>query len=120
MYHYYRRLIALRHTEPVVAHGDFTPLLTDGERVYAFTRRYEDTELLVLGHFTGEPADVRLHAGWEHADLVIGNVQDTAECPAGKNAIMVTTAALSRASAAGVAAPPARSRRSPVARTVAG
>ncbi|MEV5315267.1 alpha-glucosidase [Streptomyces sp. NPDC052610] len=78
VYHYYRRLIALRHTEPVVAHGDFTPLLPDDERVYAFTRRYEDTELLVLGNFTGEPADVRLPAGWEHAGLVIGNVQDTA------------------------------------------
>ncbi|ATW46935.1 glycoside hydrolase family 13 protein [Streptomyces peucetius] len=78
VYHYYRRLIALRHTEPVVAHGDFTPLLPDDERVYAFTRRHESTELLVLGNFTGEPAQVRLPAGWENADLVIGNVSDAA------------------------------------------
>ena len=35
---HYRRLVELRHTEPVVAHGDFTMLLPDHEQVYAFTR----------------------------------------------------------------------------------
>lgn len=78
VYHYYRRLIALRHTEPVVAHGDFTPLLPDDDRVYAFIRQHEDSELLVLGNFTGEPAHVDLPAGWESAELLIGNVPDTA------------------------------------------
>ena len=39
VFHHYRRLIELRHAEPVVAHGDFTMLLPDDERVYAFTRR---------------------------------------------------------------------------------
>ena len=38
VFHHYRRLIELRHSEPVVAHGDFTMLLPDDERVYAFTR----------------------------------------------------------------------------------
>ena len=56
VFHHYRRLIELRHTEPVVAHGDFTMLLPDDERVYAFTRRLGDVELLVLGNFSGEPA----------------------------------------------------------------
>src|SRR5919202_2730700 len=37
--HHYRRLIELRHSEPVVAHGDFTILLADDPRVYAYTRR---------------------------------------------------------------------------------
>ena len=39
VFHHYRRLIELRHTEPAVAHGDFTMLLPDDEQVYAFTRR---------------------------------------------------------------------------------
>ena len=60
MFHHYRRLIELRHTEPVVAHGDFTMLLPDDERVYAFTRRLGDDELLVLGNFSGEEAPVAL------------------------------------------------------------
>jgi len=45
---HYRRLIALRHDEPVVALGDFTMLAPDDEHVYAFTRRLDDVELLVL------------------------------------------------------------------------
>ena len=38
VFHHYRQLIELRHALPVVAHGDFTMLLEDDERVYAFTR----------------------------------------------------------------------------------
>jgi oligo-1,6-glucosidase len=75
VFHHYRRLIALRHAEPAVAHGDFTMLLADHERVYAFTRRHEGTELLVLANFSGAPVRVDL-PGWEAAELVLGNVPD--------------------------------------------
>jgi len=73
--HHYRRLIELRHSEPAVAFGDFTMLLPDDERVYAFTRRLDDVELLVLGNFSGEIAPVELpDAGaWADAELLVGN-----------------------------------------------
>jgi oligo-1,6-glucosidase len=77
VFHHYRRLIELRHTEPVVAHGDFTMLLEDDERVYAFTRRLGDDELLVLGNFTGEDAAVGLpDAGGR---LLLGNYPDAGD-----------------------------------------
>jgi oligo-1,6-glucosidase len=77
VFHHYRRLIALRHTEPVVAHGEFTMLLPDDERVYAFTRRLGDEELLVLGNFSGEDAPVALdEAGGE---LVLGNYEEAGD-----------------------------------------
>ena len=77
VFHHYRRLIELRHDEPVVAHGDFTMLLPDDERVYAFTRRLGDAELLVLGNFTGDTVPVELpEAGGE---LVLGNYADAGE-----------------------------------------
>jgi oligo-1,6-glucosidase len=71
VFHHYRRLIELRHSEPAVAHGDFTMLLEEDERVYAFTRRLDEVELLVLGNFSAEevPIDV---PGWEDAEVVIG------------------------------------------------
>ncbi|PLW74700.1 glucohydrolase, partial [Streptomyces sp. DJ] len=72
--HHYRRLIALRHTEPAVVHGDFHMLLADDERVYAFLRRYRDTELLVLGNFTGEAVPVELPEGRRGAELLLGNL----------------------------------------------
>ncbi|MEA2292009.1 MAG: oligo,6-glucosidase [Solirubrobacteraceae bacterium] len=75
VFHHYRRLIELRHTEPAVVHGDFTMLLEDDERVYAFTRRHAGTELLVVANFSGGPvtADVPGAAAWAGAELVLGN-----------------------------------------------
>jgi oligo-1,6-glucosidase len=71
---HYRRLIALRHAEPAVALGDFTMLLPDDRQVYAFTRRLESTELLVLCNVSGTPAPVALPdpASWATAELVLG------------------------------------------------
>ena len=75
VFHHYRRLIELRHREPVVAHGDFRMQLEDDARIYAFTRRLHDVELLVLGNFSSEPvvpeiADAR---AWARAEVLIGN-----------------------------------------------
>jgi oligo-1,6-glucosidase len=60
VFHHYRRLIELRHTLPVVAEGDFTMLLEDDERVYAFVRALDGVELLVLGNFSGDAVTVAL------------------------------------------------------------
>jgi oligo-1,6-glucosidase len=76
VFHHYRRLIGLRHTEPAVVDGDFHMLLADHEQVYAFTRRHGDTELLVLGNFSGELVTVEVPdaAGWLDAELLLANV----------------------------------------------
>lgn len=72
VFHHYRRLIELRHREPVVALGDFRLLLPDHDELYVFTRRLNDIELLVLGNFAGHDvtADV---PGWAGAELVLAN-----------------------------------------------
>jgi len=56
--HHYRRLIELRHTLPVVAHGRFAMLLAEHEQVYAFTRTWDEVRLLVIANLSG--ADVSL------------------------------------------------------------
>jgi oligo-1,6-glucosidase len=73
---HYKRLIHLRHTEAVVAHGDFTMLLEDHPYVYAFTRRIDDVELLVLGNFSAEAQQVDLPDGdaWTTSELLLTNV----------------------------------------------
>ncbi|MYW02465.1 alpha-glucosidase [Streptomyces sp. SID3343] len=74
VYHHYRRLIALRHNEPALVHGDFTMLLPDDERVYAFTRHYRGTTLLVLANFTSEPVDVDVPKDLlDGAEPILGN-----------------------------------------------
>jgi oligo-1,6-glucosidase len=78
--HHYRRLIALRHDEPVVANGDFTMLLADDPQVYAFTRRLGDAELLVVVNVSSRPAaaDVPDAAAWARAELLLSNVASDA------------------------------------------
>ncbi len=73
--HYYRRLISLRHAEPVVAEGDFHMLLPDDDSIYAFTRSLSGVTLLVLGNFSGSDVDVDVSdaATWAGADMILGN-----------------------------------------------
>ncbi|GAA0555312.1 alpha-glucosidase [Paractinoplanes ferrugineus] len=73
VFHYYRKLIELRHNEPAVVDGDFTMLLPADERLYAFTRRLGGTELLVVGNFTGETVEAEID-GWDGAELVLSNL----------------------------------------------
>jgi oligo-1,6-glucosidase len=76
VFEHYRRLIAFRHEEPAVVHGDFTLLLPEDEHLFAFTRSHEGTELLVLGNFSGGDVDVpaRVLDPWVGAELVLFNV----------------------------------------------
>ncbi|GGS38792.1 glycoside hydrolase family 13 protein [Actinokineospora fastidiosa] len=76
VFHHYRRLIDLRHTEPCVVHGDFTLLLPDDPSVYAFTRSYEGTELLVMANLSAEPAQAAIDPAWLDAELVLATLPD--------------------------------------------
>ena len=81
MFNHYRRLIELRHSDDVVVDGDFTMLLPDDPHVYAFTRRLDDRELLVLGNFTGERQAVDVAEEWAGATLLLGNYADAGRPP---------------------------------------
>ena len=74
VFHHYRKLIELRHTEPAVVHGSFHMLLPHDERIYAFLRRLSNVELLVLGNFSSADAVVDLPdaAEWASAELLLG------------------------------------------------
>jgi oligo-1,6-glucosidase len=72
---HYRRLIAMRHDEPVVALGDFAMLLPEHPEVYAFTRSLNDEVLLVvcnLSRTTQSLAELLPEA--LHAILLLGNL----------------------------------------------
>ena len=54
VFEHYRRLIELRHADPVVTDGDFELLLPDHPAIWAFLRRGPDTELLVAANFSAD------------------------------------------------------------------
>jgi oligo-1,6-glucosidase len=74
VFHHYRRLIALRHEEPVVADGDFTMLWPDDPQLYAYTRALDGVELLVVANLSGAAAAPDL-SGWAGAELLLTNCE---------------------------------------------
>ncbi|MDO5066454.1 MAG: alpha-glucosidase [Propionibacteriaceae bacterium] len=79
VFHHYRRLIALRKSDPTVVHGRFELLAPEHEQLWAFTRTLDGDRLLVLANCSSNPLDlgsVGLPCA-EGAELVLGvNVSD--------------------------------------------
>ena len=48
VYHYYQKLIELRHTHDIIVYGSFIPLLEDDENVYAYARELDGKRLTVM------------------------------------------------------------------------
>ena len=78
VFHMYRRLIALRHENPVVREGEFRLVLEDHPHVYAFTRTLGDERLLVLGNFSGDEQLAAVGPEWAGSELVLGNYRPSA------------------------------------------
>jgi len=78
VYEHYRRLIELRHTDPVVTDGDFELLLADHPSIWAFLRRGRDAALLVAANFSAETLDLRLPVDrdWAAAPAILANLPD--------------------------------------------
>jgi oligo-1,6-glucosidase len=72
VFHHYRRLIELRHAEAIVTDGDFELVLSHDDRVYAFIRRLEGEEWLVLGNFSGDPVVPEIPDAGSWSELVLG------------------------------------------------
>jgi len=74
---HYRRLIALRHENPVVALGDFAMLLPEHDDVYAFTRTLDSDVLLVVCNLSRTPYPlVELLPEARNGRLLLGNLPD--------------------------------------------
>ncbi|SFO34042.1 oligo-1,6-glucosidase [Geodermatophilus obscurus] len=74
---HHRRLIALRHEDPVVALGDFAMLLPQHDEVYAFTRSLDGDTLLVVCNLGGSPQPLGdLLPEAVSAEVVLGNLPE--------------------------------------------
>lgn len=78
VFHYYRKLIELRHELPIIVHGRFDLLLEEDERIFAYTRTMETEQLLVVANFGGDEIEVPLDDAetWAARDLLLGNYPD--------------------------------------------
>jgi oligo-1,6-glucosidase len=80
VFSHYRRLIALRHAEPCVAHGTFRMLLSDHEQLYCFERSFGDTRLLVVANLSSAAdviPDLSELAAWSSAEPLVVSVPNS-------------------------------------------
>jgi len=75
VFHYYRKLIELRKTMPVLREGSFELLCPGDERVFAYTRDMADTHLLVVCNFTGEETDFDWPEEFAGGKVLISNYE---------------------------------------------
>jgi oligo-1,6-glucosidase len=79
--HYHRRLIELRHTLDVVAHGDFTLLAPEHPTLFAYLRRHDSGSLLVVANCSRDTVGAdEIHAAlpaWR-GELLLANHDDPA------------------------------------------
>jgi len=75
IFHYYRELIELRKTNPVIVYGSYELILPEHAQIYAFTRTLGEERLLVILNFSQEPVVFTLPGDFEYsrASLLIGN-----------------------------------------------
>ena len=52
VFHYYKKLIALRKQNPIMVYGKYELLLEDSEELFVYTRRLEEEKLLVVCSFS--------------------------------------------------------------------
>ncbi|XCP83969.1 alpha-glucosidase [Roseburia hominis] len=52
VFHYYKKLIALRKEYPIIVYGSYELLLPDSEELYVYTRSLDSEKLLVICNFT--------------------------------------------------------------------
>ncbi len=70
VYNYYKKLIALRHTHPVIVYGQFVPLLEDDSCVWAYRREYEGKTLTVALNWTDKKAPCTLMDETDGEELI--------------------------------------------------
>lgn len=76
IFHYYKKLIALRKQHPVIVYGKYELLLPDSEELYVYTRTLEEKKLLVVCNFSGQEVSFDLPEEFTGGDCLIANMEN--------------------------------------------
>ncbi|TDL34204.1 alpha-glucosidase [Jeotgalibacillus sp. S-D1] len=81
IFYYYKKLISLRKENPVMVYGDYEDLSKDHEKLYVYTRSYENkTWLIMLNHSDHEQVyQMKEELSGSDVILVIGNYKNDAD-----------------------------------------
>lgn len=77
VFHFYRKLVALRHSHEIIAYGRYQLILEDHPQVYAYTREWKCRRLLVVCNLTGNATTAELPAEFRSGNMLISNYDNT-------------------------------------------
>lgn len=75
IFNYYKKLIKIRKSNPVVVYGKYNLILEENKEIFAYTRTLENEMLLVICNFTGNETEFVLERNLEFKskELLISN-----------------------------------------------
>ena len=76
VFHYYKKLIALRKQNPIIVYGKYEPLLKDSEELFVYTRILGGEKLFVACNFTDKEASLSLPEEFIGSDRLISHVEN--------------------------------------------
>jgi len=79
---YFRRMVKFRNENPILVYGDYQLLDAANPKVYAFVRKYEGKQLLVLLNFSKTNSVVDTGLAVNNPELKISNYTDKVLAPA--------------------------------------
>lgn len=76
VFHYYKKLIALRKENDVIACGSYKPEMEDNTNLFAYSREYEGKKLFVVCNFYGTETKISLPDEFVEKEILISNYKD--------------------------------------------
>ncbi len=77
VFHYYKKLLALRKKYPVIVYGTYDLLLPESDDLYVYTRTLEQEKLLVVCSFADHEVTYTLPEEFVGASCMIANAENT-------------------------------------------
>lgn len=76
VFHYYKKLIALRKQNPIMVYGKYEALMEDSEELFVYTRTMENEKLLVVCSFCDHETKFTIPAEFVGTSCLIANIEN--------------------------------------------
>ena len=78
---FYRKAIALRKSLPAVRYGEYREYFKRSKKLYVYTRKTDEEELLVITSFTEKPTKIKIPSDFDidKAELILSNYNERDE-----------------------------------------
>ena len=76
VFHYYKKLIALRKENPIMVYGRYEAMLEDSEELFVYTRTLDDEKLLVVCSFCDHETSFSIPDEFIGASCLISNMEN--------------------------------------------